>query len=79
MRRRVDVPSQATTSAHLSDAIRNGPRIASSKLLPNKLTVTDAAALANLVAGGHNGANQHERAARTRGRSSGAVSNRRAG
>lgn len=28
------------------------PRIASSKLLPNKLIATDAAALANLVAGG---------------------------
>jgi hypothetical protein len=50
------------------------PRIASSKLLPNKLTVTGVAAPANLVAGGHDGANQHERTARTRGRSSGALS-----
>src|SRR5262249_23612596 len=54
-------------------------RIASSKLLPNKLTGTDAAALANLVASGHDGANQHERAARTRGRGSGTLKGGRGG
>src|SRR5262249_45008942 len=43
------------------------PRIASSKLLPNKLTAVGAVALANLVAGAHDGADQHGRAARTRG------------
>jgi len=48
-------------------------RIASSKLVPNKLTVMGAAARANLVAGGHDGANQHERAARARGRGSGTL------
>jgi hypothetical protein len=54
-------------------------RIASSKLLPNKLTVTDVAAPANLLVGSHDGANQHERTARARGRGSGALSEGRAG
>jgi hypothetical protein len=56
------------------------PRIASSKLLPNKLTVVGMAARANLVAGAHDGVDdQHGGAARARGRGSGALSDGGAG
>jgi hypothetical protein len=54
-------------------------RIASPKLLPNKLTGRCAAAPANLMAGAHDGADQHERTARARDRDSGALSDGRAG
>ena len=49
-------------------------RIASSKLLLDKLTAEGGAALANLVAGVHGEADQHGRKARTRGCGRGALS-----